>query len=430
LLICVGAALISGLTPVLHAIRPNVAESLKESGRSNTADGASHRLRSAFVVSEVALALVALVGAGLFLRSFDHARSVDPGFNPDNVLVSRFALSMNGYSPEQRQQFCLRLQQRLESAPGVAAVSYTDTIPLGLGLGAGTEFEVEGYLPHPGENTEIDRSLIGPRYFELMETPLVEGREFTHHDDGHSAPVAIVNEAFVERYFSGGQPLDRRIRAFGKWFRVVGVARNSKYYYFDEAPRPYLFLPVRQTEVPSSGVGIAFFVRAAAVDALDTIRREAAAIDPNVGALDSMPLAEYISGRLFPQKIAATLLSVLGVMALLLVAVGLYGVMAYAVSQRVHEIGIRVALGARPLDVVGLIVRKGLVLTGVGVAVGVVAALAASRIVSGMLVDVSATDPAIFAGAVLFLGVVAVTASYLPARRATRVDPVKALRGR
>lgn len=257
ILTCAAAALVSGLWPALHAVRPDVNESLKEGGRGGTAAARSHRMRGLFVVSEVALALV---GAGLFAASFRNARAIQPGFDARNVLVSRFYLST---SPDQ-----------------MAA----------------------------------------------------------------------------------------------------------------------------------------------------TLRREAAAIDPNAGAFDAMPLAEYIDAPLFPRRIAASLLSALGVLSMLLAAVGLYSVMAYAVSQRTHEIGIRMALGARPRDVLGMVVRQGMVLTLAGLAAGVAVALAATRLVASMLVNVSATDPLVFAGAALFLGLVAVAASFLPARRATRIAPILALR--
>ncbi|MDP3000117.1 MAG: ABC transporter permease [Bryobacterales bacterium] len=427
ILICAAAALASGLWPALHAVRPDVNESLKEGGRGGTSAARSHRMRGLFVVSEVALALVALVGAGLFAASFRNTRAIQPGFDARNVLVSSFYLSTSGYTADQRKQFCLRLRDRLESAPGVVGVSYADTIPLGFGLGPGQTLQIEGYLPGQSENMTIPRSLVALGFFGVMRIPLLEGREFTRQDELNTAPVLIVNQAFARRFFKDRNPIGRKIHAWGKWRTVVGLVKDTKQYTLIEAPRPYLYAPAQQIAAPPV---IAFYVRTAGnPDQMTaTLRREAAAIDPNAGAFDAMPLAEYIAAPLFPQRMAASLLSALGVLSMLLAAVGLYSVMAYAVSQRTHEIGIRMALGARPGDVLGMVVRQGMALTAAGLAVGVGVALAATHLVASMLVNVSATDPLVFAGAALFLGLVALAASFLPARRATRIDPIFALR--
>jgi predicted permease len=427
ILICAAAALAAGLWPALHAVRPDVNESLKEGGRGGTAAARSHRMRGLFVVSEVALALVALVGAGLFAASFRNARAIEPGFDARNVLVSRFYLSTSGYTGDQRKQFCLRLRDRLESAPGVVGVSYADTIPLGFGLGPGATLQIEGYVPGQSENMTIPRSQIAPGFFGVMRIPLLDGREFTRQDDLNTAPVLIVNQAFARRFFKDRNPVGRRIRAWGKWATVVGLVKDTKHYTLTEGPRPYFYAPAQQVSAPPV---VAFYVRTAGNpdQMAATLRREAAAIDPDFGAFDAMPLAEYIAAPLFPRRIAAGLLSALAVLSMLLAAVGLYSVMAYAVSQRTHEIGIRMALGARPRDVLGMVVRQGMVLTLAGLAAGVGVALAATHLVASMLVNVSATDPLVFAGAALFLGLVALAASFLPARRATRIDPIVALR--
>jgi len=425
--ICVLAALISGISPALHAIRPDVNTALKEGGRSGTSSAASLRLRGLFVVSEVALALVALIGAGLFIRNFEAAKTIHPGIDARNVLVSRFYTSMSGYSPERRKQFCVKLRERLEAAPDVVGVSYADTIPLGFGTGPGTGVQIEGYVPAENENMGVGRTLVAPGYFNLLRIPVLEGRDFTDRDDAASDPVAIVNEPFARRYFGGRNPVGHRVRAWGKWLTVVGLVKENKYYLLTEAPRPYFYAPLAQVGAPED---IAFYIRTAGdpLNAIANMRLETAAVDPNAGAFDAMPLAEYIGNPLFPQRFAASLMSALGVMALLLAAVGLYSVMAYAVSQRIHEIGIRLALGAGPGDVLRMVVREGIVLTAAGVGAGLAGALAAARLLSGLLVGVSATDPLIFTAAGLFIFLVALLASYLPARRASKVDPIIALR--
>ena len=427
ILISVAAALLSGMSPALHALRTNLNEHLKEGGRSATSGAHSQRLRGLFVASQVALALVALVGAGLFIRSFWAARAIDPGFDPRHVLVSQFHLSSAGYTAEQRTQFCFRLRDRLESAPGIVGASYADRIPLGFGMGPSSDLEIEGYVPRQGENMVVSRTRVGPGYFRTLRIPLLDGREFTAHDDATAEPVIVVNQSFARRFFAGANPVGRKVRAWGEWCTVIGLVRDGKYYTLSEAPRPYFFASLAQQDTDNP---IDFYVRTAGNpdEALKTLRREAAAIDPEVGAFEAMPLPDYIDAPLFPQRVAASLLSVLGALSLLLAAVGLYSVMAYTVSQRRNEIGIRMALGARVGDVLGMVMRQGLLLTAAGLAAGLAAALATTRLVSHMLVNVSATDPLIFCGAMLFLGLVAALASYLPARRATKVDPMTALR--
>ncbi|MGA7413890.1 MAG: FtsX-like permease family protein, partial [Bryobacteraceae bacterium] len=268
---------------------------------------------------------------------------------------------------------------------------------------------------------------VAPGFFSLLRIPLLEGRDFTNHDEAGSAPVMIVNETFARRFFAGQNPVGRKVHGFGKWFTIVGLVKVSKYYTLIESPRPFFFVPFRQLPPPKD---IAFYIRTVgdAAAALPALRREALALDPNAGTFDSMPLLEFIGAPLFPQRFAASLLSALGVMSLLLAAVGLYSVMAYVVSQRTHEIGIRLAVGARPRDVLLMVIWKGIVLVGTGLLAGIAAALVLSRLVSGMLVNVSTNDPMIFIAASLFLLLVALLASYLPARRAGKVDPLVALR--
>jgi hypothetical protein len=273
-----------------------------------------------------------------------------------------------------------------------------------------------------------------------MRIPLLEGRDFTEHDDEKAMPAMIVNQSFVHRFLAGRSPIGQRVHGWGEWFTVVGVVKDSKYHYLTEGRIPYFYVPFRQ--VYRADMALAFYVRTngSLDDAVATVRREVRGIDPNVAVFDAMPLAEFIGACLYPQKIAASLLSALGGLALLLAAVGLYSVMAYSVTQRTHEIGVRMALGARPADVLGLVVRQGMVLTLAGLVLGFGLALAVSPSLSsvsvsgsamgsgGALLGVSATDPLIYFGAALFLSLIAALASFVPARRAARVDPMVALR--
>lgn len=438
--LCGLVAFLTGVLPALQVKQTALSERLNEAGKSGMTGARSHRMRSVLITAEVSLALVALIAAGLFARSFQTLREIKPGFDPNHVLLSQFYLSTNGYDLEQRKQFCLRLREKLESAPGVKSVAYSDGVPLGFEPSWWEDLTIEGFTPGPAENMKIFRNVISPGYLPLMRIPLIDGRDFTEHDDEKSNPVMIVNQTFAKRFFGGRNPVGRRVRGWGEWFTVVGVAQDSKYHYPGEAALPYFYVPFRQ--IYRADMQLAFYVRTAGDPklALPLVREKVREIDPNVNVFDAVPLAEYIGASLYPQKIAASLLTVLGSLAVVLAAVGLYSVMSYSVVQRTHEIGIRMALGARPDDVLRLVVRQGLTLASVGMLVGFALAIAVARSLSalsfagsamgsgGRLLGVSATDPLIYLGAALFLTGVAAFAAYIPARRAARVEPMEALR--
>jgi putative ABC transport system permease protein len=426
-LACVAACVLSGLAPAWHTGRAELSRALAEGGRGGSAGSGSQRMRGMLVASEVALALVAIIGAGLFARSFQLAQKISPGFDADHVLVSQIYLATAGYSVEARKLFCQRLRDRITSQPGVQAATYADMIPLGFSPGPWEDLQIEGYVPNPAENMKIYRNIVAPGYFDLMRIPLREGRDFTEQDDLKSNPVMIVSQAFVRRFIRTGTPIGRRVHGWGKWFTVVGVAADSKYHQMNEAPQPYFYVPFRQ--VYRADLDISFYVRVAGdpSHAVSLLRREVQGMDPSVGMFDAMPLTEFIGASLFGQKVAATLLGVLGLIALLMAAAGLYSVMAYAITQRTREIGVRMALGAKSHDVLLMVLRQGMLMTLAGLAAGTLAALAVTRLASRALIDVSATDPVVFGGAALFLAAVAAIACLIPARRATRIDPNIAL---
>jgi predicted permease len=428
-------AILAGVGPALNAARVNMNDILKEAGRSAAAGLHSHRFRGLLVVSEVALAVVALVGAGVFLKSFQEARAVHPGFDPDGVALARFDFSSAGYNAVETDAFCRRLRQSLERMPGVTAVSYDDSPPLGFAGSNWEPLEIEGYIPRRGDNMNIDRDLVAPGYFGLMKIPLVAGRDFDLRDGratSHNGPtppkVMIVNQEFVRRFFAGRNPIGRKVRGWGEWFTVVGVAGNIKYHRLTESPQPFFYIPIGQIFRPE--YGLMFHVRTSApvADAIAAIRRGTAAIDPALTIFDSAPLTEYISASLFGQKVGAVLLSVLGALGLLMAALGLYSVMAYSVAQRTGEIGIRMTLGAEPRDVMRLVLRQGLGLALAGLAVGLVAAAALARLAAALLGSVSSADPAVYAGAAVFTLTIALLSAAIPARRALRVDPMVAMR--
>ena len=429
LLLCLAATIASGMAPILHVARIDLNSVLKEGGRSGSPGAQSQRLRNLLVTSEVALALVALIGAGLFARSFQFARQIDPGFDPGGVLVSHLSLSSAGYKVPDRIKFCVRLRQLLESQPGIAAVSYADYIPLGFNDGSWEDLNVEGYTPGTSENMKIYRTVVAPGYFDVLRIPMIEGRDFTELDDLNTQPVMVVNQRFVKRFFGSANPIGRKVKGWGKWFTIVGLVKDTKYHAPNEDQRALFYVPFRQ--VYREELAIAFYARTAGDPntALAAVRREVQQMDPNVGVFDAAPLSEYITASLFAQKIAASLLGLLGALALGLAAVGLYCVMAYSITQRTQEIGIRMALGAKPRDVLLLIVRQAMGIVLAGVLVGTLVAAALTRAAAGLLVKVSATDPLIFGGAAIFLAVIGLIAACFPAIRAARIDPNVTLRG-
>jgi predicted permease len=427
-LACMTAALISGLAPAMFVFRSNLNEVLKEGSRSDTAGAASRRTRGLLVVAEVALATVALVGAGLFMRSFQNIRAIHPGFDSAKVLFGRFFIETAGYTGPQIEQFSLRLKDRVLASPGVETVSYTDFVPLSTTAGPWNYVTVEGYTPAAGESTSINRALVSPDYFATMRIPLLEGRDFSARDERKAEPVMIVDQAFAKRFFQGQSPLGRKVRAAGKLCTIVGMARDSKFFSPVEAPSPHFYLAFQQFY--NGSPELYFLVRTAGepVQAIPLLRRAVSDTDPNASAFHAVPLAEYTELATFGQKVAANLMGALGLMCLLLAAMGLYSVMSYTVSQRIPEIGIRMAMGARPWNVIAMVVGQGMSLALAGMAVGTVAALAVTRLVATLLFRVDATDPLTFVLAAGFLGVVALVATWLPAFRATRIDPMPALR--
>ena len=421
-------AALAGIAPALQASSKNANEALKESGRSGSAGARTTHLRGLLVISEMALAMLALVGAGLFLKSFYVTKAVNPGFDADGVAITHFNLSAAGFDAAQADAFCRHLRERLERQPGVTAVSYGDYVPLSVSAGSWEDLQIEGYVPGQSENMKIYRNLVAPGYFGLMKIPILEGRDFTMQDDRTHAPVMIVTREFVRRFVPSGIAIGRKVQGWGKWFTIVGVVDDVKVLRLTEQAAPYFYVPIRQVYRPE--MGLAFYVRTSgsASEAAKMLTREAQALDTTVPVYGATALGEYTAQSMFTQRIAASLLSVMAGVALLLAAIGLYGVMAYAVSQRTHEIGIRVALGATPGNVMGMVIRQALVLAAIGMLAGSAVAIALARIVATSLAFVKPTDATIYSAACAFTVVIALVATAIPARRAMKVDPIIALR--
>jgi predicted permease len=430
-LVAIVATVLSGTAPALLSARCNLNEALKEGGRSGGSGSGSHRLRGLLVVCEMTLVMVALTGAGLFYRSFRNASAIAPGFDRTNVSVSQFYLSNAGYSAEEQRDFCRKLRERMEAKPGVIGVTYSDVIPMSMASGTGStpfdQLDIEGYVPAPNEQMIVHRATVPPGYFNLLGIRMLEGRDFTERDSADAPTVIVVNQTFANRFFLGGNPIGRKVRCNGTSATVVGLVRDSKYHTPVESTTAFFYIPFRQRFAP--GLNFSVFLKTAGDPMAMTpvLRKEALAL--NQDAVFSTTLLSGATTRsLFTQRAAASLLGVVGGISLLLAAVGLYSVMSYAVSQRRQEMGVRVALGAQPGNLLAMVLREGLRLTVPGLLAGGVIALMAARIVAAMLVNVSSSDPLTFLFAAVFLAMVATAASFVPALRAMRVDPITALR--
>ena len=431
LLIAVVVTLLSGTAPALLVARFHLNETLKEGGRSGGAGSGSHRLRGLLVVCEMTLVMVALIGAGLFYRSFRNASTIAPGFDRNNISVSEFYLSNAGYSAREQWDFCRSLRRRMEGTPGVVGVGYSDGIPMSVSSGFGStptdQVDVEGYVPSPKEQMVVHLASVSPGYFNLLGIPMLEGRDFTERDSEEAPNVIVVNQTFADRFFHGRDPIGHTVRCNIGPATVIGLVKNTKYHTPIEAPIPFFYAPFRQRFAPGLNFSVFLKTTGDPMAVTATLRREALAL--NQDAVFSTTLLSQATARsLFTQRAAASLLGVVGGICLLLAAVGLYSVMSYAVSQRTQEMGIRMALGAQRSHLLGLVLREGLRLTIPGLFAGGVIAVAATRVIGGMLTGVSAADPLTFASAAAFLTLVAALASYLPALRAMRVEPVVALR--
>jgi predicted permease len=419
--------LVFGLAPALRASRADVVTALKTDMPAWRFGGHRFSLHGALVIGQVSLSTLLLVGALLFFRTLRAAATIDPGFRTDHMLLLDISPRPGEEGKSDPEQVALAARDRLAAIPGVTAVTWASNVPLGLDMGR-RGLQVEGYRRREGEDMEFHYSVVGPRYFETMEVPLVRGRGFTDADRPGAPAVVVVNEAFAKRFWGDADPIGKRISRGGEsgpWMEVVGIARDGKYVSITESPRPFVYYP--QLQMPD---GITMHVRTTGNprQLLAAARREVGTVAPTWMIERPQTLEKHVGASLLPQRIAAGLLGAFGMVALLLAAVGLYGVVAFAVAQRTREIGIRVALGAQGGEVLGLMLRQGMMLAGIGLLVGVPLAFVVARLVSGFLVGAGAADPVVFVGAAGLLAVVTLIASYVPARRASRVDPMAALR--
>ena len=418
--------LVFGLAPAWQISRANLNDALKTSARTTSAGGGGHRLRDVLVVSEMVLATVLLVAAGLLLRSLHKAGAVGPGFNTKDVTLAAFDLRGSGYSDDRAVEFYDHLLDKLRANPAVESASLERFVPLWFtGRGYSTA-AVENYTPKPNEDMGIDFNVVGTGYFRLTQIPLVSGRDFSEQDRGGAPRVVIVNQTMTNRFWPAQDATGHRLHIWGDWRTVVGVVRDIKYHRMNEPPEPFIYFPQLQADGTDANILVRSRLPTAAV--ISAVRSAAQSLDSKVQPLETDNLDGLLKVSMFANRTAASLASVLGILGTLLAALGIYGVLSYSVNQRIREIGIRLALGAQRQHVLRLVVGHGLRLALLGVAVGGLAASAITQGMGSLLFGVSATDPLTFAIVVLAVPAVAILAAYIPARRAMRVDAMIALR--
>jgi macrolide transport system ATP-binding/permease protein len=424
--VCLIATLLLGLVPAMQTRDLDLAGALKAESGGVVGRGRRAWVRSGLVVMQVSLSFVLLVGAGLLLQSLQRIRNTSPGFSTHEVLETTVNLVQAGYEAQRAQNFQDELLDHVKALSGVESAAFARMTPLSYGSFSSTPIAVDGYQPPPEERPIVQYNEVGPDYFATMGIPLVSGREFNRADDEKSVPVAIVNETMAAKYWRGRNPIGERVQVKGRWMQVVGVSKDSKYQSVRETPKPFFYVPLRQNFARGPGLNIRTRLSPEAMTA--ALTREVHALDRNLALFEVITLQEQVDRSTSPQLVAVTLVGVLGGLALLLAAIGLYGVMSYAVSQSTRELGLRMALGATPSHLLRLVMSRGLALTAAGIVAGTVAALASTRLLGYLLYNVSPRDPLSFGSAFLVITIASLAACFLPAWRATRTDPLQALR--
>jgi predicted permease len=424
--VCALATLLLGLFPAWQASKVDLATVLKSETAGAIGGHRNSWARSGLVVLQVSLSFVLMVGMGLLIQSLQKIRTTDPGFTTQRVLNTAVDLASAGYDVPKAKVFQEELLQRVQALPGVESAAFARVTPLGYGAYSSSPIAVDGYAVPPEEEPTVQYNEVGPAYFATMGIPLISGREFLRSDDESGALVAIVNETMARRFWKGKDPIGQRVQVKGRWMTIIGVVKDAKYQSMRDRSMPFFYVPRRQNFTIGASLNIRTPLSPEVM--ARSLAREIRSLEGNLALYEVITLQEQVDRSTSPQKVAVTLLTVLGGLALLLAAIGLYAVMSYAVSQSTRELGLRMALGARAGDLLRLVISQGLALTASGVFLGAAAALLLTRLLGTYLYHVSPRDPLAYATALGVMLATAVIACLLPAWRAMRTDPMRALR--
>jgi predicted permease len=425
--VCIAATLLFALVPAVLATRVDLAAALRAEGGGIVGSHGRSWVRSTLVLIQISLSVVLLVGAALLIQTLQSVRHANPGFATDDVLTTYVDLFTAGYDTQRAQNFQTELIDRLRTRAGIDSAALSRSTPFSYRSYPSAPIAIDGYNPPKDQQPTAEYNEVGPEFFATLSIPLVSGREFTRNDDETALPVAIVDQTTASQFFRGADPVGRRIRVRGKWLQIVGVARNAKYRNLLETPRPFLYVPLRQSFSPV----VALHIRTSQGPAVlaPMLVREIHALDPNVAPGEVITMREQVERTTAPQRIGFTLLVVFASLALGLAAIGLYGVMAAMVAQSSRELALRIALGADAREVLRLVMSRSVLLTGVGIVAGAAVALQGTRLLGYLLYNVSPRDPLAFGSACAAVALASIVASLVPAWHAMRTDPVLALRG-
>ena len=423
--ICIGATMLFALMPAIHASHVDLSGALKADGGGVVAGSNRSRLRSALVIVQVSLSFVLLAGTGLLLQSLQRMQKTNPGFSTD-VIVSGADLVSAGYNLERAKAFDTQLLDRIREIPGVESATLSRLMPFSYATFSSAPLAIDGYQPAPDEQLNSSYLEVGEDYFKTLGIPIVAGREFQRTNDENTVPVAIINETMAAKYWPGKYPIGQRLKVKDRWLQIVGVAKNVKYEDKLELPRTFFYVPMWQNFLESNALLIR--TRETPGSIRNALAREVHALDPNLAPTAPFRVQEQVDRKGYTQRLAATLIAIFGAMALFLAAIGLYAVMSYSVSQSTRELGLRMALGADVKDLLGMVMSHGLRLTAAGVVIGAVAAVLLTRLMGNLLYKVSPHEPLAFGTAFAVITIASLAACFFPAWRATRIDPVQALR--